>query len=85
MNTTHRIQYSDNIKDIMLQIQHIMLDKGLRQKDICNVTGWSNQTVSNLLACRTPNPSLRVLITLINAIGCTLYIDIVDNTDNTET
>lgn len=67
-----------NIDDLMLQIRHIMLDKDIRQKDICNITGWSRQAVSNLLACRTPNPSLRVITQLINAIGCKLCIDIVD-------
>ncbi len=29
----------------MLQIQHIMIDKDIRQKDICNITGWSRATV----------------------------------------
>ena len=68
-----------NIDDIMIQIKHIMIDKGLRQKDICNKTGWSNQTVSNLLAGRTSNPSLRVITQLVNAVDCRLYLDIRDN------
>lgn len=65
-----------DIDAIMLQIRHIMLNRNIRQKDICNATGWSRQTVSNLLGGRTPNPSLRVIAQLINALGCNLYIGI---------
>ena len=80
-NTTHledrmKLEYSGNVNDIMKQIKHIMIDKGLRQKDICNITGWSRQTVSNLLAGRTPNPGINIIYTLCKAIGCNLYIDI---------
>ena len=71
-----RLEYSGNINEVMIQIKHIMIDKGLRQKDICNVTGWSRQTVSNLLAGRTPNPGINIIHTLCDAIGCSLYIDI---------
>ena len=72
-----RVQYKDNIQDIMLQIQHIMIDKDIRQKDICNITGWSRATVSNLLNGRQTNITLDILLSLCNAIGCDLYIDIV--------
>lgn len=72
-----RVQYKDNIQDIMLQIQHIMIDKDIRQKDICNITGWSRATVSNLLNGRQTNITLDTLLSLCNAIGCDLYIDIV--------
>ena len=71
-----RLEYSGNINEVMIQIKHIMIDKGLRQKDICNATGWSRQTVSNLLAGRTPNPGINIIHTLCCAIGCSLYINI---------
>lgn len=70
------MEYNGDINDIMKQIKHIMIDKGLRQKDICNATGWSRQTVSNLLAGRTPSPGLNVLHELCKAIDCKMHIDI---------
>lgn len=54
-----------------------MIDKDIRQKDICNITGWSRATVSNLLNGRQTNITLDTLLSLCNAIGCDLYIDIV--------
>ena len=65
----------------MLQIEHIMLDKDLRQKDICNATGWSKQTVSNLLSCKRDNITLDTLSTLCNAIDCDLIIDVQSHKD----
>lgn len=69
------MKYTD-LKSIMLQVEHIMLDNDIRQKDISNKTGWSRQTVSNLLACRRDSINIDTLNTLCDAIGCDLIIDI---------
>ena len=50
-------------------LKHIMLDMDIKQKDLCNATGWTKGTVSNLLSGRTENPSLKVILELCNAIG----------------
>ncbi|MBC5688187.1 helix-turn-helix transcriptional regulator [Mediterraneibacter sp. NSJ-55] len=71
------MKYKGNIEDITLLIKHAMLDKDKRQKDICNSTGWSKGTVSNLLNNRTDNPSLKILLQVCDAIDCDLMIDIV--------
>lgn len=71
-----RVEYTGNIEDVTKAIRHIMIDKDIKQKDICNVTGWSKSTVSNLLNNRTDNPSMAVLLTLCEALDCKLYIDI---------
>ena len=70
------IKYNGNIEDIMLLIKHKMLDNNISQKDICNITGWSKSTVSNLLNGRTENPSLKIILQLCNAINCDFIIDI---------
>ena len=72
------IEYNGDLEKVMVQLRHIMIDKGLRQKDISNATGWSRQTVSNLLACRRDGITLDTLRILCNAIGCRLCIDIED-------
>ena len=72
------IKYNGNIEDIMLLIKHKMLDNNISQKDICNITGWSKSTVSNLLNSRTENPSLKFILQLCNAINCDFIIDIQD-------
>lgn len=66
----------NNINDLMIQIRHIMIDKDIRQSDISNNTGWSRQTVSNLLACRRDSINIDTLVRLCDAIDCDLYIDI---------
>ena len=71
------IKYTGKIDDITLMIKHAMLDKDIKQKDICNATGWTKSTVSNLLNNRTSNPSIGVILQLCDAIGCDLIIDIV--------
>lgn len=71
------IKYTGKIDDITLMIKHTMLDKDIKQKDICNATGWTKSTVSNLLNNRTSNPSIGVILQLCDAIGCDLMIDIV--------
>lgn len=71
------IKYDGNIADITLMIKHLMLDMDIKQKDLCNATGWTKATVSNLLNNRTENPSLKILLELCNAMNCNLIIDIV--------
>lgn len=61
----------------MKQIQHIMINNDIRQKDISNKTNWTKQTVSNLLACRRDSINIDTLNTLCDAIDCDLMIDIV--------
>lgn len=70
------IKYTGNINDVMLLIKHKMLDNDITQKDICNATGWTKGTVSNLLNGRTENPSLKVILQLCDAVGCDFIIDI---------
>lgn len=72
------IVYDGNIADVTLIIKHAMLDNNVTQKDICNYTGWSKATVSNLLNNRTSNPSLRVVMLLCNAVGLDLVIGVQD-------
>lgn len=71
------VKYNGNISDITLMMKHLMLDLDIKQKDLCNSTGWTKATVSNLLNNRTENPSLKVLFELCNAMNCNLIIDIV--------
>jgi DNA-binding Xre family transcriptional regulator len=70
-----KIEYTA-IDDVTLAIRHIMLDKDIRQKDICIATGLSKQAVSNLLNNRTENITLDTLNKLCKAVGCKLSIDI---------
>lgn len=70
-----KIEYN-NIDDVTLAIRHIMLDKDIRQKDICIATGLSKQSISNLLNNRTENITLDTLNKLCKAVGCKLSIDI---------
>lgn len=72
-----KIEYTA-IDDVTLAIRHIMLDKDIRQKDICIATGLSKQSISNLLNNRTENITLDTLNKLCKAIGCKLSIDISD-------
>lgn len=75
-----RIEYT-TIDDVTLAIRHIMLDKDIRQKDICIATGLSKQAISNLLNNRTENITLDTLNKLCKAVGCKLSIDIEDTED----
>ena len=75
------MKYTD-LKSVMIQVEHIMIDKDLRQKDISNATGWSRQTVSNLLACRRDTVNIDTLARLCDAIDCNLIIDIQPKKNN---
>ena len=78
-----KIKYN-NIEVITNGIKHIMIDKDLKQKDLCVKTGLSKQAISNLLNNRTENITLDTLNKLCSALDCILYIDIQDSTDNTD-
>lgn len=69
--------YNNDINELMIYVKHIMLDKNITQKNICEKTGWSKATVSNLLAGRTKSPGINVIKDLCNAIDCDLQINIV--------
>ena len=71
-----KIEYKGTIDDITLMIKHIMLDKDIKQKDLCNKTGLSKQTISNLLNNRTDNITFETLDKLCKACECKLYIEI---------
>lgn len=71
-----KVKYNGQISDITAMIKHIMIDKDLRQKDLCNATGLSKQTISNLLNNRTENVTFETLDKLSKAMGCDLYIEI---------
>lgn len=75
-----RIEYN-TIEDITTAIKHLMIDNNLRQKDICNATGLSKQSVSNILNNQSRNITLDTLNRLCKAVNCTLYIDMQNNTD----
>ena len=75
------MKYTGDIMDVMKMIKHRMIDNDVTQKDICNATGWSKGTVSNLLNGRTENPSLKIILQLCDAIGCDFFIEI-ENRDN---
>ena len=72
------MKYTGDVNEIMKMIKHKMIDNDITQKDICNATGWSKGTVSNLLNGKTENPSLKIILQLCNAIECDFMIDIVD-------
>lgn len=67
----------NNIDDVTKMIKHIMIDEGLKQKDIVVKSGWSKQTVSNLLNNRTENIGINTLHDLCDSLGYDLHIDLV--------
>lgn len=70
------MKYTGDVNEVMKMIKHKMIDNDVTQKDICNVTGWSKGTVSNLLNGKTENPSLKIILQLCDAIECDFMIDI---------
>lgn len=66
----------NNIEDITKMIKHIMIDDNLKQKDIVQKSGWSKQTISNLLNNRTENIGINTLKDLCNSLGYELYIEL---------
>lgn len=72
------IKYND-VTEITTQIKHIMIDNKIKQKDIATKTGWTKQTISNLINNRTENIGINTLKELCNSLGYDLYIDFVKN------
>ncbi|MGF0102016.1 helix-turn-helix domain-containing protein [Bariatricus sp. SGI.019] len=72
------MKYTGDVNEVMKMIKHKMIDNDVTQKDICNATGWSKGTVSNLLGGKTENPSLKIILQLCDAIGCDFMIDITE-------
>lgn len=68
--------YDGNINDIMKVIEHVKIDYDINNTDIAKAMGKSKQTVSNLLNGQTANITLNTLVSLCNAVGCDLHIDI---------
>lgn len=69
----------ETIEDITKLIKHIMIDDGLRQSDIVEKSGWSKQTVSNLLNNRTKNIGINTLNELFSSIGYEMHIEACKN------
>lgn len=69
--------YTGKSDQIVLMIKHVMLDLGLKQKDIVDKTGLAKSTVSNFLNGRTPSPTIDSIKQYCDAMGCDLIIDIV--------
>ncbi len=72
----------NDTKEIMLSIKHIMLDNGIKQKELAENMNISKQTVSNLLNCKQLNLTLETLLQLCRALDCALEINIIDKKSN---
>lgn len=68
--------YTGNVIDIMKAIEHVKVDYDISNTDIAQAMGKSKQTVSNLLNGQSNNITLNTLLSLCNAIGCNLKIEI---------
>lgn len=66
----------NNIEDITTLIKHIMVDEGIKQKDIVEKIGWTKQTVSNILNNHTKNIGIDTLKELCNGLGYDLHIEL---------
>ena len=68
--------YTGNINEIMKAIEHIKVDYDISNTNIAQAMGKSKQTVSNLLNGQSNNITLNTLLSLCNAVGCNLKIEI---------
>lgn len=68
--------YTGNINDIIKAMEHIKVDYGISNNDIAEKMGKSKQTVSNIFKGRQPNMTLDTLLSLCEAMGCELRIEI---------
>ena len=68
--------YTGNINEIMKAIEHIKVDYDISNTDIAQAMGKSKQTVSNLLNGQSNNITLNTLLSLCDAVGCNLKIEI---------
>ena len=69
----------DNLLSYADEICKIRKSEKLSQKDLANLTGYSQQAISRIEA-KTPIPSLKSLINIIEAMGYELKI--VKKTEN---
>lgn len=63
-----------------LEIQKIMLDKGLKKKELADRMGWSQTNLYNKM--RRDNFSESELIQLAEALNCTLELRFVPKTED---
>lgn len=68
--------YTGNINDIIKAMEHIKVDYDISNNDIAEKMGKSKQTVSNIFKGRQPNMTLDTLLSLCEAMGCELRIEI---------
>lgn len=68
--------YTGNINDIMKAIEHVKIDYDISNTNIAQAMGKSKQTVSNLLNGQSNNITLNTLLSLCDAVGCNLKIEI---------
>lgn len=68
--------YTGNINDIIKAMEHIKVDYNISNNDIAEKMGKSKQTVSNIFKGRQPNMTLDTLLSLCEAMGCELRIEI---------
>jgi len=59
-----------------IEIQKIMLDKGLKKKDIADRCGWTQSNMYNKM--KRDNFSEEELRKIADALGCTLQITFID-------
>lgn len=59
-----------------IEIQKIMLDKGLKKKDIADRCGWTQSNMYNKM--KRDNFSEEELRKIADALGCTLQIKFID-------
>ena len=59
-----------------IDIQKIMLDKGLKKKDIADRCGWTQSNLYNKM--KRDNFSEEELRKIADALGCTLEIRFID-------
>ncbi len=59
-----------------IEIQKIMLDKGLKKKDIADRCGWTQSNMYNKM--KRDNFSEEELRKIADALGCTLQINFID-------
>ena len=59
-----------------LEIQKIMLEKGLKKKDVADRCGWTPSNMWNKM--KRDNFSEEELQKIADALGCTLQINFID-------
>lgn len=70
-----------NTDDITKSLKHIMIDDGIKQKDLVDISGLSKQTISNFSAGRTKNIGLDTLKNIVDCLGYDLQIEFIKKSD----